>query len=400
MRSIQPDAPDVFKSRAASSHSSTSGTSPDSYAQAARTIPCFVDEERAIAARRRGSRGTRSRSPNARTASPLKSDEQAEVQIERLRPGDVAPRRVARDADRLHAGVLELRSPVTQELHLVRSGGRPVEQVEDEQLRPVLEQLANRQGLVRAEEDRDVGNAFAGLQHGPRLARCAAPAPDELERRASAVRPRELLADVPDRLHVRAVQEHPLVRGRPRESSQRRSATMRSRRTTPGPAKSVSPCRAVDVDEPDLAASAARIDSANRASAAGTPPRELRVEHRNRACTRPSGAEHDDPLARGDREVSAVGRPDEVGRHDRDRRAPDDSSGRPSQDDRAARVVRERVQPSGSQAGGTARASRSSRWSPVPSPATTRSPSCGEVGDARVGARAFPASVADVAARE
>ena len=75
--------------------------------------------------------------------------QQPEVQVERLRPGDVRVRRVARDADRLDSHLVELGSPVTQELHLVRSGGRPVEEVEDEQLRPVLEQLRHRHGLVR-----------------------------------------------------------------------------------------------------------------------------------------------------------------------------------------------------------------------------------------------------------
>jgi hypothetical protein len=49
--------------------------------------------------------------------------EEPEVQIERLRPGDMRPRGVARDADRLDAELLERRSPVTQELELVRSGG-------------------------------------------------------------------------------------------------------------------------------------------------------------------------------------------------------------------------------------------------------------------------------------
>ncbi|HEV8105550.1 MAG TPA: hypothetical protein VGP69_17590 [Gaiellaceae bacterium] len=49
--------------------------------------------------------------------------EQPEIQVERLRPRDVRPRGVARDPDRLDAERLELRSPVTQELEFVRSGG-------------------------------------------------------------------------------------------------------------------------------------------------------------------------------------------------------------------------------------------------------------------------------------
>ena len=50
--------------------------------------------------------------------------EQREIQVERLHPGDVRPGRVARDPDRLHARLLELRAPVTQELQLVCSGRR------------------------------------------------------------------------------------------------------------------------------------------------------------------------------------------------------------------------------------------------------------------------------------
>jgi hypothetical protein len=48
--------------------------------------------------------------------------EKREVEVERLRPRDVRVGRVARDGERLDAGVLQLRSPVTQELELVRSG--------------------------------------------------------------------------------------------------------------------------------------------------------------------------------------------------------------------------------------------------------------------------------------
>src|ERR671931_360295 len=61
--------------------------------------------------------------------------EKREVQVERLDPGDVRPRRVARDAEPLDTHFFELRAPVTQELHLVCSGGRPVEEVEEKQTR-------------------------------------------------------------------------------------------------------------------------------------------------------------------------------------------------------------------------------------------------------------------------
>jgi hypothetical protein len=62
--------------------------------------------------------------------------QEREVQVERLRPGDVRPRGVTRDA-----GLLELRAPVTQELQLARSGRGPVEEVEDEESPAVAEHL-------------------------------------------------------------------------------------------------------------------------------------------------------------------------------------------------------------------------------------------------------------------
>ena len=95
--------------------------------------------------------------------------EQTEVQVERLRPRDVRPGRVAGDADRLHPDRVELGSPVTQELQFVRSGGGPVEQVEDEQLRPVVDELEHRERLVRSEEDLRVGDAVAGLEHAAEI---------------------------------------------------------------------------------------------------------------------------------------------------------------------------------------------------------------------------------------
>ena len=48
--------------------------------------------------------------------------EERKVEVERLGPGDVRPRRVARDARREDACLLELLTPVTQELQLTRSG--------------------------------------------------------------------------------------------------------------------------------------------------------------------------------------------------------------------------------------------------------------------------------------
>src|SRR5205085_2492956 len=63
--------------------------------------------------------------------------EERKAQLERLRPRDVRPGRIAGDAEDAHARLLELPAPVTQELELVRSGRRPVEEVEDEQDRAV-----------------------------------------------------------------------------------------------------------------------------------------------------------------------------------------------------------------------------------------------------------------------
>src|SRR6476620_2095367 len=57
------------------------------------------------------------------------------VEVERLAPGGLGPGRVARDRERRHARFLELRSPVTQELELVRSGRRPGEQEEQKERR-------------------------------------------------------------------------------------------------------------------------------------------------------------------------------------------------------------------------------------------------------------------------
>src|SRR5439155_9025832 len=54
-------------------------------------------------------------------------DELDLTEVERLAPRGLRPRRVARDRERPHPGRIELRSPVTQELELVRSGRRPGE---------------------------------------------------------------------------------------------------------------------------------------------------------------------------------------------------------------------------------------------------------------------------------
>ena len=85
----------------------------------------------------------------------------------------------------LHAQLVELGSPVTQELHLVRSGGGPVEEVEDEQLRPVLDELEHRERLAPGRGTPCLGDAVADFQHPDRI---LAAAPAAGHSRASAPR--------------------------------------------------------------------------------------------------------------------------------------------------------------------------------------------------------------------
>src|SRR4029077_8331660 len=96
--------------------------------------------------------------------------EEWEVEVERLHPGDVRVRRVARDRERLHARVLQLRSPVTQELELARSGGRPVEEIEEEEERALMKELADAGALARRRpDDRVERRLLPDLEHGPSL---------------------------------------------------------------------------------------------------------------------------------------------------------------------------------------------------------------------------------------
>src|SRR4029078_1570249 len=91
--------------------------------------------------------------------------EQREVQVERLRPRDVRPGRIAGDPVRTDTSLLELCAPVTQELHFARSGGRPVEEVEDEQRAAVTQQLVEWASLVWRRPDARRGNLFADADH-------------------------------------------------------------------------------------------------------------------------------------------------------------------------------------------------------------------------------------------
>ena len=87
------------------------------------------------------------------------------VKVERLAPRRLGVGRVARDRVRRHSRVLELRSPVTQELHFVRSGGRPGEEKEEEERRAVLDELGQGRRFPRREPDRGLGNAITWGEH-------------------------------------------------------------------------------------------------------------------------------------------------------------------------------------------------------------------------------------------
>ena len=91
--------------------------------------------------------------------------EEREVQVERLRPGDVGPLGIPGDAEWADARLPELRAPVTQELHLVRSGGRPVEEVEDEERGTVRKEIRDRPTLVRSGPDGRSRDPVTYLQH-------------------------------------------------------------------------------------------------------------------------------------------------------------------------------------------------------------------------------------------
>jgi hypothetical protein len=91
------------------------------------------------------------------------------AEVERLAPGGLRVRRVARDRERGDPGLLELRSPVTQELELVRSGGRPGEEEEGEQRVPVFDEPCTCRLLARSEPDGCFWNAVAwSEQRAPR----------------------------------------------------------------------------------------------------------------------------------------------------------------------------------------------------------------------------------------
>ena len=115
-----------------------------------------------------------------RIAVPVR--EERDVDAERLRPRAVRPGRVARDRERPDACGGEVVAPVTQEQQLVRSGRRPVVEVEAEERPALAEHLAQRPRLLAGGcPHLDVGNASAGVEHAhtlrglterPRLVQC------------------------------------------------------------------------------------------------------------------------------------------------------------------------------------------------------------------------------------
>src|SRR5204863_9085825 len=75
-------------------------------------------------------------------------------------------RRVARDRERLDSRLLQLRSPVTQELELARSGRGPVEEIEEEEQRAVVDEVADARPLAwRRPHHRLERRLLPDLQH-------------------------------------------------------------------------------------------------------------------------------------------------------------------------------------------------------------------------------------------
>ena len=107
------------------------------------------------------------------------------AEVERLAPRSLRPRRVPRDRERRYVGLLELRSPVTQELELVRSGRGPGEQEEEEERRPACDEVRADHRLPRSHPNRRVGDIVSGTEHGATL-------PSAIARRVSRLvqRPR------------------------------------------------------------------------------------------------------------------------------------------------------------------------------------------------------------------
>lgn len=80
------------------------------------------------------------------------------------------PERVAREAERPDAGRRQVLAPVTQEKELVRSGRRPVEDVDAEEREAVAENVAQQPRiLAESRPHPDLGDRVASLEHATRL---------------------------------------------------------------------------------------------------------------------------------------------------------------------------------------------------------------------------------------
>jgi len=89
------------------------------------------------------------------------------AEVECLAPGGLRPARVARDRERRDPRLLELRSPVTQELELVCSGRRPGEEEEKQKERPP--EIRYPDGLPGCEPDGRVRYGVSESEHGTTL---------------------------------------------------------------------------------------------------------------------------------------------------------------------------------------------------------------------------------------
>src|SRR4029453_4597997 len=173
-----------------------------------RRAPCYVLHAPVFA---------RDAEASNRLAVPV--GKQREVQVERLHPGHVRPRRVARGGHRPYTCLLELLAPVTQELHFVRSGARPVEKVEEHEDRPFLHEVTEGERLAWSEPDLGLGDGVAHAEHDRSLTR-AAPAFDCREdslRGPARVELRRETRHGLDLADICGADEEPLVGARPAE---------------------------------------------------------------------------------------------------------------------------------------------------------------------------------------
>ena len=344
--------------------------------------------------------------PKPRTASRVPVGEQPEVEVERLRPRDVVPRRVARDPDRLHAQLVERLSPVTQELHFVRSGGRPVEEIEDEQLRPVLHAAPpwSRARSARGRPSRR-GRGRRRCSTRRRLTATSDPRRAGVGRRSSR-------RGNSSRMFPTACTREPRRKTHWFAVGQSTSSVVPSGDQTTSPnvpgarEEQARATRMVDVDE--LAPRSARTEPhrdgelVRRAARNADVPSVARSERRDRPRTsRPSAPSTTMRRRRRDREEPPVVRPferarREVGRGAASARAP--VWRRAGRSCRCRRRTRRVAAVPGSHAGATCVAVRVEQLVAAPVAATTRRPLAREVRDARVGQRALP-SAATTASR-